>query len=157
MASANAQINKSLWPKFQTRGIGPAAILRVQANLLKEETDGLIRGWVSPLTTEYSSESEVISESIIHMFFIRVPSLDDYLFKLFSIRQESDAHYPLSINPDEDVFQEIIGDLKMIDGVFQQGNSIKVDNETSFLEVLGKIFKSNRTIELVQNLLAQIE
>ena len=86
--------SQSLWPQFPKVGKGPITILNEQALWLKKGTNGLIHGMVTPMTFEFSGDDIETKKSISHLFFIRVPSLDDYLYKLFDIRQEGEANYP---------------------------------------------------------------
>ena len=146
----------NLWPEFPKVKKGTVTILKEQAQWLKKGTDDLIYGLITPFSFESSGEEVETKYSISHLFFIRVPALDDYLYKLFSIRQEGDAHYPLQICPDEDVFKGIEEVLNKT-GIDAHGGIILIKDEEQLMKTLKAVFAADRTQEIISNLLGQVQ
>ena len=153
---AEVEASKSLWPNIDSAGKTPVTHLREQAQCLKQETKDLVQGWVSPLELEWSGEDIETKKSVHHMFFLRVPVLDDYLYKLFSIRQEGDDNYPLIMGLDEDVAKNVAKTLKR-KKLKVYGTTVIVDNEEQYLEALKAVFAADRTQELIMELMSDAQ
>ena len=148
--------SKSLWPDLPKARKGPVAILREQAQWLKRDSNDSIDGLVAPLSFEWSGEDTQGKHSVGHLFFIRVPALDDYLYKLFSIRQSGTGHYPLQMHPNEEVLEGIAPGLAKA-GLYVLGGGVRITNETELMAALKMVFAAGRTQEVISNLLGQIE
>jgi len=121
-----------LWPNEfgVTDENAPVAILREQASLLPEKTGWKLQGKVS---------TRVEGKSFEHYFYIVVPALDDYHYRLFKIKHEIEP-YPLWI--DSEVFPQ---------------TDYEVGTADEFIRALKTIFTSEQTKKLIGTLLRQIE
>jgi hypothetical protein len=111
----------------------PTEILREQAQLLGKKTKGQLIGKISkhPLTKD---------ESFFYDFFINAPSLDNYSYKLFTIKHGMEL-YPVSI---------------LTSGFENGGGSGKECKDPgSFESKLELIFSSEKTRGVIKQLLAQ--
>jgi hypothetical protein len=71
--------------------VTPVAVLRALAAQLGQKTEQLITGDV---TTSLSSAK------FVHEFFLMVPSLDFYRYRVFFIRHPIDSFYPVDVHGD---------------------------------------------------------
>lgn len=104
----------------------PVSILREQASLLGEKTSNLVEG-------EVRSQGDKNSQ-FVHTFFLIAPALDNYRYPLFTVTHKVEL-YPLSIN-----FSNV---------------GVHVNQEEDFIEQLKKIFSDERTMKVIQALIAQ--
>jgi hypothetical protein len=112
----------------------PTEILREQAQLLGKKTKGQLIGKISkhPLTTD---------ESFFYDFFINAPSLNNYSYKLFTIKHGVEL-YPVSI---------LTSGFEKDEGVSYG----ECKDPESFESKLELIFSSPETKDVIKRLLAQ--
>lgn len=150
-----ASQSENLWPELPKPDKGWIGILNEQANYLSASADNLLQGWVTKRSLEYSGD-EIESRQIIkYFFYIRVPSLDNYLFLLFSAQQVGEKPYPLLMWPEDGILEET-GKLLEKASIFIQGPIIRMNNEKDLLKTLKVIFTSQRTQTVIANILGQI-
>jgi hypothetical protein len=140
-----------LWPDDfgKIDVVPPVAILREQAEVLKEKTKGLIQGLVQlsnapsgsfddpgqPWTTATSTiPTGKESGSFFHTFYLVAPSLDSYSYRLFGVRHPLES-YPLEIYFDE---------KKRV-----------CHNEDEFIQQLKEVLSSEKTKKVVKAILSQ--
>jgi len=119
----------SLWP--DDLGVAekraPVAILREQAALLGDRTNGLVLARV---------DGRSRGPLFVYDFYLVVPCLDHYRFLLFNIRHQIEF-YPLELE-------------------FDLGSKThQAASEEEFIEVLADVFSSPETRRVVASLLAQ--
>lgn len=84
-------MSKNLWPDFEVGKIkNPKTILVEQANFLGEQTKNILNANVSTGTIGADSKT------IVNIFEIIAPMLDNYKYQLFNIRHGV-LFYPLSL------------------------------------------------------------
>jgi hypothetical protein len=108
----------------------PASILREQASLLGQKTKHLI-------------EAEVVTSphtdgSIMHQFYLVVPAMDNYRYRLLSVNHGVEL-YPL--------------DIYFGSG---PGPYAKAVSEEEFISQLKNVLSSEKTKKVIQSLLGQI-
>ena len=120
---------RDLWPQEirASTELAPVTILREQAALLGQKTRQLV---VAEVETRNSGEL------LVHSFVILAPALDNYRYELFKV-YHGVPFYPLTVDTG--------------------GAPVKVTTEEAFVELLGKILSSQRTKDVIQSLLAQVE
>jgi len=140
---------KNLWPKDLTdRKINtPITILKKQAALLGEQTNNIVEAEIENINTEFWMEESGFSFS-----FNIVGRVLNYKFNLFRMGHGVNL-YPLSINVDEEVFNEIKTNFSNSD----YNNVIIIQSESEFLDSLEKIFSSYKTRRVIQAIFAQSE
>jgi hypothetical protein len=81
---------RNLWPDdvVETEVLTPLAIMKYQAGILKEKTNGL-------LCAEVRTDDE--SERVTHTFEIVASALENYRYKLFVVFHAMDMVYPASV------------------------------------------------------------
>jgi len=125
-------VKTDLWPnEFGiTDENVPVAILREQASLLSEKTGWKLQGKVS---------TRVEGKNFENYFYIVVPALDDYHYRLFKVKHGIEP-YPLWI--DSEVFPQ---------------TDYEVGTADDFLRVLKTIFTAEQTKKLIGILLKQVD
>lgn len=114
------------WGEIVTDAIRtPVSILREQAALLGPKTQNLIEAKVE---TEASG-----GDGFFHYFYLVVPALDNYRYKLFKI------YSPIELFP-----------------IQPSGEDIRLETEEAFSDWLQKKLSSGDTRRIVANLLAQV-
>ncbi|MCB0061232.1 MAG: hypothetical protein KDE19_03925 [Caldilineaceae bacterium] len=139
-----------LWPEdIATKRVrAPITILREQAALLGQKTGNLVQGDVT--SNQHSSK-----DYFAYRFYIEAPTLDNYSYKLFSIYHHIDF-YPLEINTEQDIVQEVSNELKV--GQDEAGElTIFVEDEEEFIKALGLIFRAEKTMRVITALLSQTD
>ncbi len=118
---------QDLWPAdiATTELRSPVAILREQATLLADKTEGLIVGNVRTVT---------LGEQLQHTFMFVAPALSHYTFDLFSF-----THGP-SLYP--------------VEAFDEAGLLIPIQSEEEFLNFLRDLFSSERTKQIIHSLIA---
>ncbi len=88
-----AEMIRNLWPDdvIKAEVLTPLTIMKHQAGLLREKTNGL-------LCAEVRTENE--SGEVKHTFEIIVAALDNYRYQLFQISHASDLVYPATVIAD---------------------------------------------------------
>lgn len=79
----------NLWPAIDTNVISPVAVLRAQASLLREQTQGLLEAAVR---TWQSKEGNTVYD-----FRVIAPPLDRFTYELFQAWHKPDMVYPVVI------------------------------------------------------------
>jgi hypothetical protein len=124
----------NLWPDdigAEEELVTPVAILRGAASQLGERTQQLITGDVA---------TGMYGDSFLHEFYIVVPSLDHYRYKLFYIKHPLDSFYPLS-------------GVLLEAGIAKQS---ELSSEEEFQDWLKQILSSASTKKLINTMLAQV-
>ena len=118
---------QDLWPVdiATTELRSPVAILREQATLLADKTEGLIVGNVRTVT---------LAEQLQHTFMFVAPALSHCTFDLFNF-----THGP-SLYP--------------VDASNQEGKVIRIESEEEFMNFLRDLFSSERTKQIIHSLIA---
>lgn len=128
-----------LWPtEIQTAEIvAPYTIVKEQGNMLGKRTSNLLLGRIK--RTAPSGDYD-----FGYIFQITAVSLG-YQYDLFRFYSGADL-YPVKIVLDEEISKELS----------QDNRSIEANTEEEFMEILKKIFASEKTKRLISALLAQI-
>ena len=149
---------QNLWPTELTQQVinekSPASILQEQATLLAEQTNNIIRGELrqvgQPSALQKIASSMIFGDTdtddlldyFRYRFIIIAPQLN-YQFGLFLISYNHNL-YPVKIKVDEDIAAEMgHGDEK----------SIIANTETNFVVILRQIFRSTKTLRIIQSIL----
>lgn len=136
-----------LWPD-DVKGLRlrtPETVLREQASLLKNKTNGIVLAGVSEV--EISNEN---AEFLIYHFFIIAPRLEDYRFRLFAASYNMDL-YPVIFELDEELREELKEQL----GEWKE--PLTAESEQQLESILREIFHSKKTRLVIGSLLTQSE
>ena len=137
---------RDLWPEdfgHISELKAPVTILKEQASLLGKKTSNLVEAEV----VQYSSPTP---GKFDYTFYIVAPVLDNYKYKLFTISHGIDS-YPVTIYVGEDMQAEI--DLAEID-LTEPREKLVAESESEFVEVLKKIFSTEKTKRAIGTLLS---
>lgn len=143
---------KDLWPSdiAARRVKSPVGILREQASLLGKKTNNIVQAEVQLLN---SSTDELGSA-----FFIVAPALNNYRYRLLTVWHEIDL-YPVQIFVGDEISDELSPDIQTKvyhpDFSSQPESYIVANSEEQFLDILAKIFGSNKTKGVITALLSQ--
>jgi hypothetical protein len=134
-----------LWPTdiINPRVRAPITILKEQAILLQQKSNGVINAQVKRIKTQ-----EQLSEEkgfFLYEFVVVAPVLQSFEYRLFSISHEIEL-YPITIETDEIVAREL-GNLN--------NDPIIVKSEPDYIEYLRKIFCAKKTKKIINAMLAQ--
>lgn len=121
----------------------PASILKEQASLLGMKTNNLVQAEVVRYEPGIGE-----SEKFKHGFLIKAETLDNYRYRLFTIKHGITL-YPVYISLDKDIQQEVASTLVAED--------VAVKCESELVDILGKILKAKKTKQVIRSLLALIE
>jgi len=137
-----------LWPAMaatSTTQNTPVSILRNQAALLEKKTEGLVVADVKRRNVEvpeiiYAVTKAGVKEEnaqnvFAYSFYLIAPALEKYRYLLFWMLHPVEM-YPLLIRDSPE-------------------GEIKVESESEFLEVLRRIFGSEKTQRVIQAMIAQ--
>jgi hypothetical protein len=135
-----------LWPNIKDvpKRKTPSIILEEQASLLKEKTQDIVQAEIKR-TTMVVFKEEIIKLPFIYEFFIKAPILK-YKYKLFSIAYDI-LLYPTYFDIDREIEQEMLGGKQ---------DRINANNEEEYLEILKRIFNSQKTIKIIQAIISQV-
>lgn len=123
---------QNLWPDFAIETTkSPKAILKEQAGYLMEKTKNVLSADVE--TSHYKG-------SVSHEFYVVVPALNNYRYRLFSVSHEAIGYYPLTV---------------VIDDNNPWETDAKIGNEKDFLSGLSNVFKAPETVRVISSLLSQ--
>jgi hypothetical protein len=136
----------NFWPDFQSlqhMKLSPNRILAMQARFLKERTAGLIIGHIPllPPPTVFGPPPERPQTTFNWAFDLFLPTMD-YTYRLFEVRHGLDL-YPAVIE-----FFEKDKDEPLL---------LKAFNPEQFQEQLKKVLAMERTVHVVNALLAQVK
>lgn len=153
-----------LWPEtlVSPEVKSPSAILREQASLLGKKTQDKIIADVEL--------GETKTQEFVYHFYLIAPSLNNYYFRLFSVTHDISL-YPVTLYLGEDLGQELhaIVDANnpsnKLAKILAASGMAKVDlryelqatTESEFTELLGEILRSQKTQQVINALLAQID
>jgi len=146
MSTVTAEI-PDLWPAAiqpHSKRTTPKSILERQATLLGQRTEGLVSGEVMV---------RVIGPRLFHDFYFTAPRLDNYRFQAFTVVQLQHELYPVAIIeeitlPSQD---SAALDEYLKEKVFGQ----ECKTEAEFMERLRLLFQNERTIRIIDSLIAQ--
>lgn len=139
----------NLWPDNlgENGGKVPAAILREQAERLKEKTQNIITGRIESsflprliVMEKYGSDEDLF----MYDFYLEAPVLDYYRHNLFTIFHGINL-YPVILNTNEAIKKELS------ENIF----NFTAQNEEEFLGLLKGIFNSKGTVTIINSLLSQ--
>lgn len=147
---------QSLWPSLPKAKKGPLAILKEQALCLTKDTDELVHGWAAPTTFEWSGDEIDTKYGFHYLFYFRVPALDDYFYKLFSIREDGGCKYPLIMTPHEEIFKGVFAGLKE-QNIYCLNGIIRINNEGDLMKTLKAVFAAPHTQETLSDLLGKVQ
>lgn len=115
----------------------PVTILKEQASLLGNKTKNVLKAEVRPTNR--------VGEEFSYRFFLVAPALQDYHYELFTI-WHTITLYPVKFLVDSEIAEEFkIG----------KDRTLNAHSEEKFIEILERILKSKKTVEVMQVLLAQ--
>ena len=145
------ELNEDLWPS--DLGIAsivtPAAIIRAQAALLGERTKGVLEGIV---------ETSSVGSDIYHRFVIKVPTLGNYRYALFSVHHPATL-YPVFIDEEPVVPRSpfmpdfsSVPEFSLVDG-FAKASGLQ--DEEALRKWLRRTLGSDATKHIIANLYAQ--
>lgn len=142
--------SKSLWGQLPLADVTrtPIIILRQQATILTELTNGLLEGVVTNRTTgethgvEYTSRGEVEKE-FNAILSISAPALDGYTFRILRVDYDLDL-YPVTVS-------------NLVSKSFYAINLDRTtcDDEKEFLTAVSTILTSDEVREVIGKLWAQ--
>ena len=139
----------NLWPnQIVHQGMkAPVTILKEQAYLLGQMTKNIVEAHVS-----FNNANQVATESLPfhYLFFIVAPALQNYRYKLFSIEYDIDI-YPIIFHLSDDIKKDIPEEF-----VNEKGE-VKAQSEDEFQSILAEIFKGQKTLRVINAMLAQSE
>ena len=147
----------NLWPTIQVDILSPTAIMRKQASLLTQNTQGILEGEV-----ENRSDSDS-NEFVRAAFVIVAPALERYRCELFTIFHVATEPYPVTVFA-EGLFIELnrVGKSSLIQPVapdhetdFEDQVEVVASSQDEFVEVLRLILRARRTQGIVQSLIAR--
>ncbi|KPA09925.1 hypothetical protein MHK_009884 [Candidatus Magnetomorum sp. HK-1] len=134
-----------LWPTdiINSRMRAPITILKEQAILLQQKTNGVIHA----LVRRIKNESQLTKENgnFLYEFLVVAPALQDYQYSLFSISHEIEL-YPIVIETDKMIARELGN---------ENNDPIIVKSEPDYIERLRKIFCTKKTKKIINAMIAQ--
>jgi len=136
-----------LWPAdiSHSRMKAPVTILKEQALLLQDKTQGIIHAKVRRLNEIPEQDHSQNNERFTYEFYLRAPAIGDYEYSLFNITHGIEL-YPIEFTLDKEIKHEF--------------NPLDTDmyvtrSERDFLELLRKIFSAKKTRKVIHAMLAQ--
>jgi hypothetical protein len=123
----------------------PFVLLKEQAELLTEKTDGLLVGEVTQRQVKVRKQGQPTFTFAVPTlqgfqctFDIVVPTLNNYKYSLLSLVYKMMTLYPLDLSPANEP-------------------SVSCSDEEEFKKELGKILKSQKTQDIISKLLAHVQ
>ena len=148
---------KSLWPekeKFNVPNsrIPPVQILEEQAEILPNLTDDMVYAHVArtPKKPCFQFNGKEVKCEFTYGFFLGGKFLDDFLFEVFLIGHNLDI-YPAFLNINEEISREI-RPTSWEDT--NQGDDIKVDNQSDLEKVISDILKSEKVRQVIVTIMS---
>ncbi|MDU5208160.1 MAG: hypothetical protein E6441_00860 [Clostridium sp.] len=138
----------NLWAKdiSSSKRVTPYKMLSEQGNYLKGMTNHMVY-------CEISKEIPYTADKIAFGYKLRGEGLGSYSYTLLTVEYPIEL-YPLTIQVDSEMKEEIEFDLEVIGVKFKRDNKINVNNEKEFENVLGYILASNRAKEIIINIMS---
>jgi hypothetical protein len=131
-----------LWPEqiATVERRAPVIILREQASLLANKTKGIV-------------EAEVVAgdapAAFAYDFVIVAPALGGYRYRLFRMRHDV-TFYPCEIEFESGGFEQVRCNFRLL-----SPSGLRVESEEELLRALKEIFASDKTMQVIQAILAQ--
>lgn len=134
-----------LWPENigQAKPKAPVAVLQEQAALLGQKTQNVVEAKVGRVEIGRP-------DRFGYTFNIVAVVLGSYTYRLFTIYHGIEL-YPVDFNLDEDIATEVLGRTD------KTWSLIPVDSEEGLIELLGKILKAEKTVQIINALLSQAD
>ncbi|ETR73210.1 MAG: hypothetical protein OMM_07089 [Candidatus Magnetoglobus multicellularis str. Araruama] len=134
-----------LWPTdiINQRLRAPITILKEQAILLQQKSNGVINAQVRRIKTQDQLSEE--KGQFLYEFIVVAPVLQSYEYRLFTISHEIEL-YPITLETDQIIARELGN---------PNNDPIVVKSEPDFIEQLRKIFCSKKTKKIINAMLAQ--
>ena len=135
-----------LWPeeiKESSEVLSPLRIIKEQASLLGKKTKNIVVAGVQQQRTN------IKSNNFNYDFYIG-SGVQEYRFVLFSFRY-SYKLYPVYIDIDSDILAEYYEELSPFWS--EKHNALSLSDTDEIIIVLGIIFKSSKTIKIINALL----
>ena len=141
-----------LWPGAALKSIvlSPVAILRTQATLLGQKTQGLLIAEVTTTTGE-NGHVELGLELI-------VPALHNFRYRLLQVRHERDTIYPADIFATGLTYQET---RKNLIPLYEETTVTRTTpNKTAysddgFIKIIQEVLQAKETVAMLQSLIAR--
>lgn|ERR1022692_178957 len=140
--------NEDLWPKLELGPMAaPISILKTQAALLGEKTQGLI---------EAAVETQSSTTAIHHTFYLVVPALGNYRYALFKIHHGAPFFYPVIVDEEPRLQPGSFADLTTVAAAMLDPARIDgLSNDDEFRSWLRKTLASKATKIIIASLYAQ--
>lgn len=138
---------QDLWPdgiSANVEGASPVAALRMQASLLGQKTQGLVKGAV-----RISFRDESAPGTFCYNFCIVCPPLDFYHYVLFKVRYPVEF-YPLTVNADPELL------TSLPDEIDRCGACAIADGPAMLVTILRSILGSAKTKRIIEALILQV-
>jgi hypothetical protein len=132
--------------------VPPVAILQMQAGILKRMTKGLLEGEVS---TTYGN-----NDRVQHQLDVIAPALGYYRHRLLSATHDRELVYPVTVEAECFLpagIDAVLPALKandLLQGVDK--SKPKAATQEEFLDLVGKVLRSQQVKSLIQSLIARI-
>ena len=140
-----------LWPTSELKSavLTPIVILRTQATLLGQKTQGLLMGDVRVTTSEKGQ--------LTLSFTVIAPAVNNYRYNLLSVQHTVDASYPAKISADG------LTNIETIPSIFPMGDrkvttsvSCKTAySEREFIRIVQEVLQAPATIAKLQSLIVR--
>lgn len=139
----------SLWSNLIKPGIlSPLAILKSQAEALKEQTNGI-------LVPEVNSEDYL--SRIKHTLIIVVPALDGFRYSALEVAHHKERPYPVyTLGPGASHYRDEFNNY------IQQGargvalERLSAENEDDFIKLLSRMLQDPTLVGTLQGLIARV-
>lgn len=136
-----------LWlsSELKTTVLTPIAILRTQANLLGQKTQGLLVGDVRVTSGEKGQ--------VILSFDVIAPALNSYRYNLLSVRHTKDASYPAAISAQIFITPEKINNMSVLKGIGLGSETAYSDRQ--FIALVQEVLQAQETVARLQSLIVR--
>lgn len=133
-----------LWPDdiSYTSVKAPVTILKEQGALLGRKTGSLVEGVIG------SRRLTISQDYFEYIFYLVAPALGNYRYELLEISHSVDL-YPLHIETDRDVLEELPAEMK------DEDDTLTADSEDRFIEILRTIFATKKVRRVIEAIIAQ--
>lgn len=142
-----------LWPDdiAVTDVVTPLAIMGYQAGQLRARTQGLLEGEVQTALDDGWTH---------HYFDLIAPALDRYRYRLFTARHRNEMVYPVIVESvcleEKNQGSALLQALKNPELLGEKnGGPQEAATQREFIELVGRILRSNHAKSVIQSLIAQ--
>ena len=140
----------SLWGNINNEGVRtPISILYEQAEYLEKKTKNIVYAEIERNTLE---EYEGENGNLVYDFLIKGSYLKNYSYKLFTITISFEL-YPLDIRIDTKTFEEIESSIATHMEICAK-NTIKINNEKEYINLLKLILSSRKVGNLINGIIS---